>query len=105
MSLLTKEQQEKLEKIRSARTSGGCDFEEYEDIEGTKDFERLFAIIDDLQARAPKQYTEQELNAVFESMPIADLFPPIQEEHIIGKVAWHSWKVCARFLGALKEEP
>lgn len=51
-----------------------------------------------------KQYTEQDLMAVFESMPISDLFPPIREEQIMGKVAWHSWKVCARFLGALKVE-
>lgn len=58
MSLLTKEQHEAIEEIRAARTSDGCDFEKYEDIEGTEDFERLFAIIDDIQARAHRETAE-----------------------------------------------
>ena len=112
MSLLTKEQQQVLEKIRSARASGGCDFEEHEDIEGTEDFDRLFAIFDDLQARAQKQYPEQELRESFEQSHLArviGVFDRFEENGMYKnpmiQARFDGWKSCARHVGALKAEP
>ena len=57
--------------------------------------ESLVRIIDDLQARAPKRYTEQELREHYENCFSAET----GEDN-----TWDGWLECARFLGALKAE-
>lgn len=102
--LLTKEERETVERIRARRTANGDQFEEYEDIEGTKDFERLFAIIDNLSKRGVKKYSEEELQ---------ELCHKRLDERTFGNdhLKWRSfeiyldgWVEFARFLGVLEEK-
>lgn len=72
----------------------------------------LVSIIDDLQSRAPKQYTEQELREAFEQshiVPIIGLFDRFEEnggyKNPMIQAGFVGWKSCARFLGALKAKP
>lgn len=100
MSLLAKEQRETLEKIRSARTSGGCDFEEYEDIEGTKDFERLFAIIDDIQARAPNSLVEEQVKTAEKRPKMrSEEFETPKSRAVFYSILWPSMRKAAMDLG------
>lgn len=110
MSLLTKEQQEEVDRIRKltnsrkqwALDSGGW----------INEAENLIEIIDDLQARAPKQYTEQELRESFEQSHLArviGVFDRFEENGMYKnpmiQARFDGWKSCARHVGALKAEP
>lgn len=99
MSLLTKEQEETLEQSRQRHEQwrGDCDAH-------TAEVLALVDIIDDLQARAPKQYTEQEvldLAAAFKKSFVKNYPGEISqgEINLLGVVLFES----AKFLGALKE--
>ncbi len=109
MSLLTKEQQETLEFIRKYIVSRRG-MVNYIDVE--KALHSAVAIIDNLQARAPRQYTKQELRDLFEQSHIARLigvFDRFEENGMYKnpmiQAGFGGWKSCARFLGALKAEP
>jgi len=69
--------------------------------------ETLIEIIDDLQARAPKQYTEQELREWFENRPLVqDEIDALLYEVVPGEnEAWYSVLKFAAHVGALKAEP
>lgn len=120
MSLLTKEQQETIDRIRKERGADGRVFDEDEQLEEAKDFDRLCAIIDDLQSRAPKQYTEQELRRWLECSnlshadypwvrhePTHKLFKPEQMKYKDPRdeAMWFSVYNFACISGALKAEP
>jgi len=100
MSLLTKEQQETLDTARA--WVNRCKDSVFVHSQYYEDFQRLIAIIDDLQSRAPKQYTEQELREAFER-------EIDKESGYASPMHFHCdldiWMQCARFLGALKAEP
>lgn len=110
MSLLTKEQLQIVNGIKAMI----ADYDYKTDqIRGLFD---LVSIIDDLQARAPKQYTEQELRDKFESQFIDWDAPAGQPEwlaRVEGAEYVHphinsefvGWEDCARKIGALKAEP
>lgn len=110
MSLLTKEQQRVVEAARAT-------IREDEAWGGRSGYEAsLVAIIDDIQSRAPKQYTEQELREAFERPRLNEmrkhgdnqvLVKYSNGEYIVDAVnlKWHGMLECARFLGALKEGP
>jgi len=112
MSLLTKEQQDKVERLRGyiempvrGKKSGRL----------AQSYSRnllvharsLLSIIDDLQARAPKQYTEQELREWFENRPLVqDEIDALLHEVVPGEnEAWYSVLKFAAHVGALKAEP
>lgn len=59
--ILTKEERETVERIRKRRTSKGADFENYEDVESTEDFERVFSLLDNLSKRGVKKYAIESL--------------------------------------------
>ena len=69
--------------------------------------ESLVRIIDDLQARVPKQYTEQELREWFENRPLVqDEIDALLHEVVPGEnAAWYSVLKFAAHVGALKAEP
>lgn len=90
MSLLTKEQREIIER---ARVGIKCELTQWAP---AADINDLLSIIDALQARAPKQYTEQELRENYENCLSAET----GEDN-----TWNGWIECAKFLGALKAEP
>ena len=104
MSLLTQEQIAKLEQVNSYCLAYSAQtYPERADITNITHSLYCFigdlrAIIDDLQSRAPKQYTEQEHYAEFEKV-----YPPL--EGVAHKQIFKGWLMCARFLGALKAEP
>ena len=102
MSLLTKEQEETLEQSRQRHEQwrGDCDAH-------TAEVLALVDIIDDLQARAPKQYTEQELREWFENRPLVqDEIDALLHEVVPGEnEAWYSVLKFAAHVGALKAEP
>ena len=88
MSLLTKEQQ-LFEKLKKAlyRNRGLID---------ESDESELLSIIDDLQARAPKQYTTEDLREWAKEPWMSDWY---FDAYFSGAVDF------AEFLGALKAEP
>ena len=90
MSLLTKEQEETLEQSRQRHEQwrGDCDAH-------TAEVLALVDIVDDLQARAPKQYTEQEI------MEMCRIDPSICADGATCDGA--IWFAC--MTGALKAEP
>lgn len=104
MSLLTKEQQKDIADIREINrlrhdlATGG---------EATKDVGKLLSIFDDLQARAPKQYTVQELREWFKNRPlIQDDIDALLHEFVPGQDdAWYGILKFASHVGALKAEP
>lgn len=98
MSLLTKEQQETLERIRKAPFDPAASYDH---------LCTAIVIIDDLQARAPKQYTEQELREWFENRPLVqDEIDALLYEVVPGEnEAWYSVLKFAAHVGALKAEP
>jgi hypothetical protein len=102
MSLLTKEQEETLEQSRQRHEQwrGDCDAH-------TAEVLALVDIVDDLQARAPKQYTEQELREWFENRPLVqDEIDALLHEVVPGEnEAWYSVLKFAAHVGALKAEP
>lgn len=102
MSLLTKEQEETLEQSRQRHEQwrGDCDAH-------TAEVLALVDIIDDLQARAPRQYTEQELREWFENRPLVqDEIDALLHEVVPGEnEAWYSVLKFAAHVGALKAEP
>lgn len=67
----------------------------------------VLRIIDDLQARAQKQYTEQELREWFENRPLVqDEIDALLHEVVPGEnEAWYSVLKFAAHVGALKAEP
>lgn len=101
MSLLTKEQEETLEQSRQRHEQwrGDCDAH-------TAEVLALVDIVDDLQARAPKQYTEQELREWFENRPLVqDEIDALLHEVVPGEnEAWYSVLKFAAHVGALKAE-
>jgi len=101
MSLLTKEQEETLEQSRQRHEQwrGDCDAH-------TAEVLALVDIIDDLQARAPRQYTEQELREWFENRPLVqDEIDALLHEVVPGEnEAWYSVLKFAAHVGALKAE-
>lgn len=90
MSLLTKEQAAHVAYMRDlfCGPSGWND-----------EIDELVSIIDDLQARAPKQYTEQELREELNRQ-----YPDIFGRQRVKEMRESVWIACARFLGALKAE-
>lgn len=74
--------------------------------ESAKSIRSLLAIIDDLQARAPRQYTEQELREWFENRPLVqDEIDALLHEVVPGEnEAWYSVLKFAAHVGALKAE-
>lgn len=92
MSLLTKEQKKDIADIRESNrlrhdlATGG---------EAMKDVEKLLSIIDDLQSRAPKQYTGQELRKEFESYGFHPSFLRVDN--------FKQWVHCARALGTPRQ--
>lgn len=101
MSLLTKEQKLTTDHIRAK-------LREDEGWGGRGGYEsELLAIIDDLQARAPKQYTVHELRDWFKNRPlIQDEIDALLHEVVPGEnEAWYSVLKFASHVGALKAEP
>lgn len=102
MSLLTKEQQETLERIRKAPFDPAASYD---------DLCTAIAIIDYLQSRAPKQYTEAQMRTAFEHQLDhgksleSFITPDGRSVSGLSVYAKHGWMACARFLGALKAEP
>lgn len=100
MSLLTKEQQTIVKNIRQAESdafynpapSCGNQF-----MNARVAAIELLSIIDDLQARAPRQYTEQELYTLWLEAPA--------HETGDSNESWDGALWCARHFGALKAEP
>ncbi len=100
MSLLTKEQLQIVNGIKAMI----ADYDYKTDqIRGLFD---LVSIIDDLQARAPRQYTEQELREWFENRPLGqDEIDALLHEVVPGEnEAWYSVLKFAAHVGALKAE-
>ena len=118
MSLLTKEQQDDVNTIKNyVLSSLPVHNDQSHDYRMLRHMcMRLLPIIDDLQARAPRQYTEQELRDKFESQFIDWDAPAGQPEwlaRVEGAEYVHphinsefvGWQDCARKIGALKAEP
>lgn len=109
VNLLTREQQDILAK---ARKSYQVRFDHFKGHATVADemCADLFAIIDDLLSRAPKQYTEGELRQEFEKTRVPGMIylsvdPHGQYHKAYVQAWWENWIACARFLGALKAEP
>lgn len=110
MSLLTKEQQTIFGNIRQAEANAfynpepGCG---NQFMNARVAVIELLSIIDDLQARAPKQYTEQELREWFGNRPLVqDEIDALLHEVVPGEnEAWYSVLKFAAHVGALKAEP
>lgn len=111
MSLLTKEQQDFVTISKEAHKQLEEYFELYKGRvtpnESHTHRGRLLSIIDDLQARAPKQYTVHELRDWFKNRPlIQDEIDALLHEVVPGEnEAWYSVLKFAAHVGALKAEP
>jgi uncharacterized membrane protein YccC len=95
------QQAQTVARIRKERTAIGRDFDECEQPEEAKDYDRLLEIVDsqaqkiaELQGRV-KQYTESELREAYEMH-----FETAYDSPSV----WQGFKDCARFLGAIKEK-
>ena len=99
MSLLTKEQQDDVNTIKNyVLSSLPVHNDQSHDYRMLRHMcMRLIPIIDDLHARAPRQYTEQELREAFESYNFHPSFLRFDN--------FKQWVHCARALGALNAEP
>lgn len=127
------QQAETVARIRKERTAIGRDFDECEQLEEAKDYDRLLEIVDSqaqkieamqkqlnayslmLEAAGSlmqKQYTEEELRAEFEDNANRDpvhageieRFTSGEYKYKITEIGWHNFMRCARFLGAIKEK-
>lgn len=96
--LLTKEERETVERIRKTRTAVDREFDEEEQLEEAKDYDRLIAIIDNLSKRGVKKYSEEEvIEAVIKKVWISlDGYNTAFKDGVE-----YGIKECARFLGAL----
>ena len=109
MSLLTKEQQDDVNTIKNyVLSSLPVHNDQSHDYRMLRHMcMRLIPIIDDLHARAPRQYTEQELREWFENRPLVqDEIDALLHEVVPGEnEAWYSVLKFAAHVGALKAEP
>lgn len=117
MSLLTKEQQETLD--RAYQYCLQYSVKTYpQDTDMGLIAHRLYCfigelrtIIDDLQDRAPKQYTEQDLREAFENANNTYRLEKekfgrrtvYENQHV--QTEFEGWVACAKSVGALKAEP
>ena len=107
MSLLTKEQGRKVLEAKMQIKLYRAMFLPDTSVRLRSLLNEVLTIIDDLQSRAPKQYTEQELREWFENRPLSqDEINALLHEVTPGEnEAWYSVLKFAAHVGALKAEP